>query len=238
MIGINEDASLTFKVLELKDPENTKQKVAEIESLIRIDDESVLCNTGQLEILYELGKGLHTSQDGWVFEFGTHQGGSAAVIGTGLKESGSSFVPMATIDVGFLNLFHMLNGNLDKTIPELDLCARSLIKTREVIRRLGLDEYVATVIFHDLKYFDSMLRDRPIKFLLHDSDSNTPHVIDALDMCWPYVVEGGWVGIHDYVHKDYTKVIPGVNAFINKMGSSLTPYRIREDCLVLLQKHT
>lgn len=238
MIDINEDVSRDFKIFELKDPDNTKQKVSEIESLIKIDDESILCNTGQLEVLYELGKGLHTPQDGWIFEFGTYQGGSAAAIGTGLKESGSSFAPMATVDIGHLNSYHMLDGNLDKTIPELDVCARNMMKTREVIRGLDLDEYVATVIFDDHAFFDKFLRDKPIQFILHDSDHATQHVRDFLDLCFPYVMKDGWIGVHDYVHAEYSSLIPAVNEFINKMGSSITPYRIRWDCLVLFQKHT
>ena len=99
MNNLNENRVKSFDAFEITDPDNTKPIVREIWDRIRIDDESILCNPGQLEIFYELARGLHTDRDGWIIEFGTHQGGSAVVFGTGLRDSGSPFTPMITIDV-------------------------------------------------------------------------------------------------------------------------------------------
>ena len=130
-----------------------------------------------------------------------------------------------------------MEKNYDLRLSELDSFVRCQMKTREIVHSLGLNEYVADVTFNDLAFFDKFLRDKPIQFILHDSDSNTQHVRDFFDLCFPYVMKGGWLAVHDYVIADYSNVIPGVNEFLDKMGDAVTPYMIYSDSLVLIRKN-
>ena len=223
MLKLGKDYLQTFETLDLKDPDNTKRIVSEIEDSIRIDDRSILCNSGQLWVFYEMALGLHTDNNGWIFEFGTYRGGSAGVLGSGLKHSQSPFTPMVTID----------NNTVGK---DREFATKQTI-TREVVHQLGLDEHVATVTFEDLRFFQSFLSDKPIQFILHDSNPTNHHAYQFLNACFPKVITGGWIGVHDYVHRDEgSNVIADVNRFLNEKGDKVKPYRILWDSLVLLNK--
>ena len=231
-----------FDVLELKEPEQTAQTISPIEAHVRVDDQSILCNTGQLHILYEIAKGLHSTSFGHIFEFGTHQGGTAAILGCAVRDSVNPYGPVITIDCRFIfpDESHIYTtGKIhNMRASDINKYAKCYIKTWETIHGLGLDEWVATVTFHDLAFFGSVLQNLPIQLVFHDSSAEEKHVSQFLQMVFPCVEVGGWIAIHDYniIQGDDIQVVAPVNNWLNDMQDRVKPYKIRTDSIILMQK--
>ena len=142
-----------------------------------------------LSALYELALGLHGGIDGYIVESGTFTGVSASVMACGLRESGSSFKPVVTIDPYYYRPMALPVAFFD-TYPTLDL----------------FPEYICPVLWEDLSFFERFWCS-DIRLLFLDSEHNYEHVKSQLELCVPYVIDGGWIAIDDYGTPGLTEAV-------------------------------
>ena len=142
-----------------------------------------------LTVLYELALGLHGGIDGYIVECGTFTGVSASVMACGLRESGSNFKPVVTIDSYSWRPAALSVAFFD-TYPALGL----------------FPEYICPVLSEDVPFFERFWCS-DIRLLFLDSDHSHEHVKMQLEMCVPYVIGGGWIAIDDYGHIGMTDAV-------------------------------
>ena len=145
--------------------------------------------TRALTCLYEIALGLHGGTDGYIVECGTFTGVSAGVMGSALRESGSAFKPLITIDP-YIWKPATLDVAFCDTYPSLEL----------------FPEYICPVLWEDLGFFEKFWR-LDIRLLFLDSEHDYNHVKLQLEQCAPYVCDGGWIVVDDYGHLGMTDVV-------------------------------
>ena len=169
------------------DFEKSHNNVSEI--LYKLKISKGFLTTESLACLYEIALGLHGGTDGYIVECGTFTGVSAGVMGSALRESGSVFKPLITIDP-YTYRPTALDVAFFDTYPSLEL----------------FPEYICPVLWGDLDFFEKFWR-FDIRLLFLDSNHNYDHVKSQLEQCAPYACDGGWIVVDDYGHLGMTDAV-------------------------------
>lgn len=202
----------TFQPLMLVQPDQTKAKVDELLTGMGGPGVILQANPDVAWVLYEIAYGLHSPRQGYIYEFGTFRGGSAIVIGSGMRDSGNYHRPMVTVDL----------------YPQPE--------TEPMIHQFELEKHICRALCNDLELYEGVLvNSTPIQFLYFDSDHSEQHTYEVLTVCFPHIMSGGWLGVHDYVHSDFSNAIPGVNRFLDE-NPGLRVNRSEGDTLIVIQK--
>ena len=157
-------------------------------------------STRELAIMYELSCGYHSNgEKGHVLQCGTHYGGSACALGLGLQDSQTSYnKPAITID----------------PLRPSDAFPDRHTKHIENIWELGLQEYVCSILHHDIPVLGFW--SAPVRICVIDTSHSYEHTKKELELCEPLVVDGGWLVCDDYDTEWGAGVKPAVDEFLAK----------------------
>lgn len=161
--------------------------------------------------LYELAAGFHDDIKGYILEFGTYAGASASCMAVAVDLYQSSCKMIYTID-------------------PYDWHSETMPIARAAFARLGIARYICQVIHYDLDFVRTLWR-LPTRLIYVDAVHKYDHVIETLDLCYPILMEGGWLAIHDY-GEHCLDVVNAVNMFIDT--HNIEAYQI--DGLVCIRK--
>ena len=185
----------------------TFQRVREIEEMLRVDEKSIWGGSGVLSTLYELAAGYHTSPDhhrGYCLELGTHRGGSASVMASAIRDSGTKYKPLFTVD-------SYLPFDSDE---HRRIVTDSYLIAREAFHKLDLTEYVCPIIYDDLSYLRFWTL--PTRVIYLDSSHQYGHSKEAIQIVMNKLMVDGWLALHDYVDEKWSGVIPALNEFLDE----------------------
>ena len=194
-----------FPLFPYRNYDDVLPKVASIHEQINENAGAVMGivhNYNDTVALYELAYGLHGPTLGHVVQFGTHQAGSACIMGQGLKDAGH-VAPVVTIDP-YRSWDHPKWGQF------------AYVKSQVNINELGLSEYVCPVIFDDIGFIKSCW-DSPVRLVMIDTIHTEEQTKKEIEVILPYVVSRGWFYFHDY-HKEFPGCVQAINEFIDSMG--------------------
>ena len=154
--------------------------------------------------LYEIAFGLYDTDDleGNIVQCGTYYGGSAAVLGKSVIDRGKSeFV--FTID------------NFIKAYPKNSLPAHKLLFDNLKLNKHTLS--IISVICDDISYISNFVH-FPIRIAVLDSAHNEEHVTNQLNLCFPKVMDNGWILVHDYgnIKPEWPGVTQAVDGWLNR----------------------
>ena len=200
-----EDRRDRFVQFELKHPEETRQAVQSVESVVRTDEEhSIYHDWIELCILYELACGFHDAPDvsGYIVHCGIHRGGSLCVMALGTFNSLTT-TPVIGIDPYDTRRTH--NG-----IEDFSGVAYRIL--RENIHVLKLIDFVCPIIFDDVKLFDFFKV--PIRIAFIDSLHEYDHTKREIELLLPNLVDNGWFVFDDYLPEP-NGIMDAVNEFID-----------------------
>lgn len=205
-----EDKRSQFKVFELKDPSKTRKIVGSMESVMRLDINSIFHADLDLDVLYELAYGYHNASEDWdrgyVVNCGVHHGGSLCVMGEAVRRNRSVLKPVIGIDP-YLNT--AIEGKEGSSKELWDIAYRT---SRENIHHFGLEYFVCPVIFGAAAFFDvAKFRSRVI---LIDTSHIYEETKKEIEMLMPSLIDGGWVVFDDYFPR-HSDVMIAVNEFID-----------------------
>ena len=161
--------------------------------------------------LYELAAGFHDSLEGYVVECGVFAGGSAIHMARALKEYQSTYNTLIAIDPYAIN---------QEVLPVV----------HSILQKLDFNKHVCQILYPDLDFISEFWK-LPTRMFHLDSLHEYDHVTNQLNLCFPLLLNGGWLAIHDYNAED---VAQAVNEFVNTNRSCLSAFRV--DNLVLLRK--
>jgi predicted O-methyltransferase YrrM len=166
--------------------------------------------------LYELAAGFHDSIsiEGYCVEFGTFAGGSAIIIAAALQK----YQPICNV------LF---------AVDPYAWRAEVLPIAHRAFQRLGLDKHVCQILYPDLDFIRQFWK-LPARFFHLDSEHDYNHVKHQLNLCFPVLLDGGWLAIHDYSESSKNDVVRAVDEFVDSNRSRLSVFRVKG--LVLLRK--
>ena len=190
----------TFQAFPFQDFDRNCRKVE------RIRDIFLRTPTDPMEqvLLYELAGGIHDDVEyGHILEIGTDYGSSTAVMALGARDNGKE-LPVFTLD-----LFRHYTP--DK--HEADRLNDRLRNVRRSFHELDLIDQVCQIICNDKTYLPFW--DLPIRLAFVDASHSYSAVTREIHMIRNYLVSGGWVVFHDYVHRLEYGVTPAVNQFID-----------------------
>ena len=166
--------------------------------------------------LYELAAGFHDSIgiEGYAVECGTFAGGSAIVIATALQRYQPIYNVLFAVDP---------YAWIEEVLPI----------AHRAFQRLGLDKNVCQILYHDLDFIRQFWK-LPARIFHLDSGHDYEHVKHQLNLCFPVLLDGGWLAIHDYNEENRTDVVRAVDEFVDSNRSHLSVFRVK--ALVLLRK--
>lgn len=159
---------------------------------------SVLHTYLELSALYELAIGFHDQHNVWgyIVQFGLYYGGSACVMGLGLKHNRRQIKPIIALDpypeitdASLKDAYHAMKDN---------------------IKNLHLEKYVCPIIFDDVEFINDVWN-LPVRIAMIDANHTYEDVQSEIAAIRPYVVSGGWM-----VFDDYRDANPGVVHAINE----------------------
>ena len=162
--------------------------------------------------LYELAAGFHDNLEGYVLEFGTFAGASAACMAAAVRRFQQDYDVIYAIDP--------YNWH-----PETLPIARS------VFTRLGIEKHICQIIHYDLDFVRQVWRS-PTRLIYVDADHHFDHVIETLDLCYPLLLPGGWIALHDYGEHTLKHVVAAVNTFVD--NHDVEVYQV--DSIVCIRK--
>ena len=161
--------------------------------------------------LYELAAGFHDNLEGYVVECGVFAGGSAIHMARALKEYQSTYNTLIAIDPYAIN---------QEVLPVV----------HSILQKLDFNKHVCQILYPDLDFISEFWQ-LPTRMFHLDSLHEYDHVTNQLNLCFPLLLRGGWLAIHDYNEED---VAQAVNEFVDTNRSCLSAFRV--DNLVLLRK--
>ena len=201
------DRSKSFKPLVFKDPEGSQAAVNKIVETIRTDNDSVWVWFDERIALYELARGYHNKPEtqGYILEFGSHRGASACIMGTGVRDSGTTFKPVFTLDPYFYNGDDLNHFN-----------TQSYLQARAAYAKTGLaNNYVCPMIFNDLELLKFW--NLPTRLIFIDTSHQYEHTKQEIEQAISHVMDDGWLVLHDYCDKSWgQEVIRALNEFLDE----------------------
>ena len=220
-------AEIIEKVEEIKNPEHHDRNI---------------CMSGGVSFLYELAAGFHSPMNtpGYCIEFGTYLGGASTIIASALKDY-SRLSPLFTIDIYDPAFPHIYDEETEEHKVE-ERVYENLAIAQNTFKKLDLKEHICSIIYNDILMMKHW--NLPIRFAFIDSDHTYKHTQELIRFCMTYLVQYGWLAIHDYF--DYTHgkaedppVISAVNDYLkNQNMYKIQPYKatLGMICLQLLEK--
>ena len=166
--------------------------------------------------LYELARGLHSNfqVDADILEFGTFCGAATVAMNAGIEARGSN-KQVYTIDH---NHWH----NESVGIAEA------------TFRKLGFNRNICQIVSEFTAFFEKFWR-YPISLVFQDAVSSYDLVFKSLEMCFPFIIDDGWMAVHDYNNGNIENVVNAVNEFIDSGGYHISAFRT--ESLICLKKH-
>ena len=210
-----------FEPLVLHDEKHNRLKMRDFRArLSRVEGFVCQCSDTELAALYEFAYGYHTDIEGYVVELGSKRGGSACILATGVRKSGTRFKPVIT--VGNYPLRH-------KPSEEDYPIARTIYHQS----KLSL-KYVCPMMFDSVEFLRFWRQ--PTRLIFLDTSHKYPDTLIEIESAMPVLMEGGWLLLHDY-SPDFG-VIPSLNEFLdNQTDYDLEVYHVRSiACIHLLRR--
>ena len=195
-----EDRRADFHKFNLLEPHTTRQTVERFYERLKLPSHLV-----KRHILYELAFGMHSRCKGYVFEFGTYRAESTVIMAQAIRDS-NNLKPLITVDV-----CNYPTGLFDTAAA------------MEIIQRAELSEYICSVRFDDLGFFQ-LVESFPVRMVFIDSTHHYEHVKRTLELCAPRLQPTGWLVLHDY--KEGEGVVPALNKFLDA-NPNFTPYSMK-----------
>ena len=200
--------SKDFEPFPFQDKAGTKVIVDEIVQKIHINAESVLVWKDEPLALYELARGYHNKPEtqGYVLDFGTHRGGSACIMASAVRDSGTPFKPVMTLDLFLYN--HRNPSDYNTWFATQDY-----LESRAAFYKLNLaHEYVCPMMFQDNKFLDFW--NLPTRLIFVDTSHTYKQTKLEIEKSIPHVIDDGWLVLHDY-RDEHPDVIRAVNEFLD-----------------------
>lgn len=192
--------------------------------IVSLLDESIreIKHTGmELQIVYELAYGYHNEPGlpGYCVNCGVFLGGTACAMAKGVRDSNNPYKPVIGIDP------YIAWGKSGQFFD-----AATFAELNSNVLALKLQDYLCFVVHPDESYLS--LWSNPIRFALIDTNHGYEQTKTELNLLEPYIVNGGWLFIHDYDPK--YGVFEAVNEwYASYTKRSITPYRSKQGTLLI-----
>ena len=158
------------------------------------------CYPDEYTALFEIARGYHNKPEteGYVIEFGTHRGASACMLAGAIKDSGTSFKPIFTMDIYPPNdLFH------DQNYKE----------ARESFVRADLLDFVCPMTCDGFLF--RQFWNLPARMIFIDTSHTYENTKREIQESLPLIVDDGWLVLHDYGGEYGEGVVRALNEFLD-----------------------
>ena len=159
----------------------------------------------EMVTFYELAAGGYGRASGFTVQFGLSSGGSAVIIGMGLRECGKDYAtPLVAID------------------PYLSVETGYEIESQRVakdnIQRLGLSDLVCPITFTAAEFVDTFW-DKPVRLAVIDTIHSYEQTKQETDCILPYMIRDSWLVVHGY-HPASIGCVEAINELIDRLEIS------------------
>ena len=217
------DRRYQFMPFQLQDSENTRNAVTAVDEIIQVRGG---LSFDEACALYELASGLHNlpEQQGFVMEFGSCMGHSACIMGTALRNAKQKVSP-----------YHYVIA-IDPYTKEFPQYDDWYIKSRESYWKTGLAlTHVCPVIYDDIQFLD--IWNQPARVIFIDTTHTYEQTKQEIEKSTPYLIDGGWLVLHDYLHPEWSRVAVALHDFLDEQTDYVFDiYHV--DSLIALQRRT
>lgn len=198
--GVIMNRSSEMQRFPFKEYEQSRAVIDEMGEALSLMDDARWCEHNDYIALYELALGLHDDSElpGYIMEYGTNQGASACAMAHAIKDSDNQFKPVFTVDP-----FHDRWGGKHKIHGLLDLCNNQDM----------FYEYVCPIISESsqiVKFWNL-----PVRILFIDASHGYSETQKEIAESLRFIVERGWLVLHDYGGEYGEGVVKAVNEFLD-----------------------
>ena len=157
----------------------------------------------ELRALYEIAARTHDSVqlDVYVLQCGLFCGGSALMMAHAMRDDSSNKHPLTAID-SYTKDYRPLRQLFDDAYFEM----------RENLWEFRLHEHITPVLSDTVLYLQHFWR-LPLRLAFIDSSHHYEPTLKELNLILPYLVDGGWLILHDMFSED----TPGVQRAVNEV---------------------
>ena len=157
----------------------------------------------ELLALYEIAARTHDSLqlDGYVLQCGLFCGGSALMMAHAIRDDSSNKHPLLAID-SYTKDYRPLRQLFDDAYFEM----------RENLWEFRLHDHITPVLSDTVSYLQHFWR-TPLRVAFIDSSHHYEPTLKELSLILPYLVNGGWLILHDMFSED----TPGVQRAVNEV---------------------
>jgi len=160
--------------------------------------------------------------DGCFIESGVKQGTSSVIMSKSLNKKGylfdtwKNFPHFSKVDAFSEKRKQKLQKRVKSKYNTFDSCVSNL-KTNEVDH---LCKMIQGDICKTIPDFIKINKDIPICFIHSDSDLYEPTKV-TLKSCWPSLLNGGIIFVHDYGSRKWPGINKSINNFVKKVQSRI-----------------
>ena len=223
-----------FQEFPLIDDDKSRQVAIDIEAIcLKVaQDNRTVANAGfvvqhsrrELQALYEIVARAHDAGtlEGHVLQCGLFCGGSAFMMAHALRDDATANHPLVAID-----------SYTKDYRPLRDLFDNAYLEYRENLWEFRLHEHITAVISDTVSYLGQFWQ-HPLRVAFIDSSHHYEPTLAELNLIIPWLVDGGWLILHDMFSDD----TPGVQRAVNEVFESNDVNRFsfyRIDQLAIIQ---